>query len=181
MEIRHLYKSFGEKVIFQDFSVVLPEGKFIALMGASGAGKTTLLRMLSGLEGYEGEIFVPKKKAIVFQESVFLEHLTLRKNLSLVGIKDYEKAVEQLGLGKDLDTLLKNFSGGMRRRASILRLVLSEKELFILDEPFKELDQENYEKTLNFVKNSLDGKSVIFSTHRESEAEFFEAKKIVLR
>ena len=39
MEIRHLYKSFGEKVIFQDFSVVLPEGKFIALMGASGAGK----------------------------------------------------------------------------------------------------------------------------------------------
>ena len=77
-----------------------------------------------------------------------------------------------------LDKPVGDFSGGMRRRASILRLLLLEKELYILDEPFKELDRENYENTMALVRK-LAGKPFVFHTPAK-EAEFFKSKIVSL-
>ena len=83
MEIIHVHKRFGDEIIFQDFSLHLPEGEFIAFMGPSGRGKTTLFRMILGLEPYEGEIIAPKSAAAVFQESVFFGSLEFKKKFGI--------------------------------------------------------------------------------------------------
>ncbi len=84
IEMKHITKTHGDLTVFSDFSLEIPEGEVLCLMGKSGRGKTTLLRMLMGLEqpdagcitGLEG-----KKISVVFQEDRLLPGFTVRQNL----------------------------------------------------------------------------------------------------
>ena len=176
--IEGLWKSFGDKAVLRDFSAVLPAGAVTGLMAPSGAGKTTLLRILMGLEpsdrgtisGLEG-----LRLSAVFQEDRLCENLNPVSNLRLVTPSlSRERAVEALravGLADCLGQPARELSGGMRRRVAILRALLAEYDLLLLDEPFKGLDRETKETVMADTRRRCAGRTVLFVTHDQTELE----------
>ncbi len=87
IEMKHIKKSYGNQVVLEDFSLTIPDGGTVCLMGASGAGKTTILRILAGLtKPDEGEVVGVQggKASMVFQEDRLLEWLDAFANVELV-------------------------------------------------------------------------------------------------
>ena len=87
IEVKHLYKSFGSKVVLRDFSARFPIGAVTAVMAPSGGGKTTLLRVLMGLEAADSgtvEGLAGLRQSAVFQEDRLCEALSAAANIRLV-------------------------------------------------------------------------------------------------
>ena len=186
MDIRidSLEKSYGENRVLRAFSAVFPEGRFSCIMGASGCGKTTLLRILLGLEKADsGEITgLPSRISAVFQEDRLADDFSAVSNLALVLGKRVPREtlraeLSALGLSGSLDKPVRALSGGMRRRVAIARAMLCDAELYLLDEPFKGLDEETKKIVMDYVKTKSAGKTVIFVTHDEEEAAYLGIEK----
>lgn len=176
--------SFGEVRVFSDLSVGFPKGSRTCVTGPSGCGKTSLLRMILGLLAPdEGSISVPRgwRASAVFQEDRLLAGFSGVYNVRLVcpkGISDrtVEEALCQVGIPRESCYLpAGQLSGGMARRTAIVRAVLAEGELLVMDEPFKGLDPENREKTVNFVLENLGGRTLIVATHEPQDVELLQA------
>ncbi len=190
MEIRliHVNKSFGNHRLFADLNLAFREGRIHCLMGASGSGKTTLLSMLMGLEKPDsGEIkgMEGKRIAAVFQEDRLVEHWDGVKNVKLAcarAITRQEIAAElkEVGIDEAWGKAVRNFSGGMRRRVAIVRALLAESDILILDEPFKGLDEQTKMLVMAYVKKKTQGKTVILVTHDKEEAKELGAELSVL-
>ncbi|NCA67844.1 MAG: ABC transporter ATP-binding protein [Clostridia bacterium] len=180
--INKIYKSFGDKKVLDDFSCVIREGRFTALMGKSGCGKTTLMNIVMGLiQPDSGTVLnVPSKISAVFQEDRLCEDFGAISNIYLVTGRNYpkdviEKCLYDLGLEGSLYQPVNKLSGGMRRRVAIARALLSDYDLLILDEPFKELDVKTKENVMSYIKKAAAGKTAVIVTHNKDEAEFFSA------
>ena len=123
--ITNLSKSYGETVVFRNFSARLPLGKTTVITGVSGGGKTTLLRLILGLETPDGgEIAgVPARRAAVFQEDRLCPQLTALKNVLLTAGREKEREARdllaRLGLGESLAVPAAELSGGMRRSRAL--------------------------------------------------------------
>ncbi len=160
---------------------VIKAGETNYIMAPSGNGKTTLLRILMGLETYDsGSIkgLENKRIAAVFQEDRLVENLTSINNIALcsnLSIKEIVVVLEKFGLKGFENAKVNTLSGGMKRRVSMLRAILSDWEVLILDEPFKGLDDVTKEKVIDETKKWCKGKTVVFVTHNENEIERFEA------
>lgn len=188
LEAVNIYKSFGEKQVLRGFSNVFEEGTVTAVMGPSGCGKSTLLSVLMGLlEADSGEV-IPRgefRRSAVFQEDRLCENLTVSANIRLVTGKKFTKeqidgelsAIGLAGCGK---TPVRELSGGMKRRAALLRALLAEYDILFLDEPFKGLDEETKETVMRFCREKTQGRTVIMVTHDSSECEFMADKVIRL-
>lgn len=185
--VSHLYKAFDGKSVLSDFSAVFPEKTVTAVMGYSGVGKTTLLRILMGLEamdsgtvtGIQGARF-----AVVFQEDRLLEFMTPVGNIRLTAPSLSEEAIRKeltaMGLGGCMTQPVRELSGGMRRRVAILRALLAEGDVLLLDEPFKGLDEETKACVIERTRILSVGKTVILVTHDEREAKAMGAEVIEL-
>lgn len=153
--------------------------------GRSGCGKTTLLSVLLNLlPADSGEIHGFQKPSAVFQEDRLLPYLTAAKNISVAagctGNQPPEKALLQVGF--DPEDLKKNavqLSGGMARRVSIVRAMLTSGDAVLLDEPFKGLDDLTREKVMQFVKENLKNRTTILVTHDPRDAKDLKAVKII--
>lgn len=184
--LNHVSKFFGEKKIFEDFSMSFPAGKITGIMAPSGFGKTTLLRMLMGLcKPDKGEIWgIDRKKSAVFQEDRLCQNLSALTNIRLTNPKltreEIERAMEAVGLDLCAGQPVRELSGGMKRRIAILRALLSEYEILFLDEPFKGLDQETKELVMADTKRRCQGKTVILVTHDMQELKAMEAQTVRL-
>lgn len=184
--LNQVSKSFGEKKIFEHFSITFPEKEITGIMAPSGFGKTTLMRMLMGLcQPDEGEILgTDCKKSAVFQEDRLCQNLTALTNIRLTnpGLKDseIEEAMAAVGLSRCIRQPVKELSGGMSRRVAILRALLSEYELLFLDEPFKGLDEKTKELVMEDTKERCKGKTVILVTHDAAELEVMGARPVIL-
>ena len=179
-----LCKAFGGKAVLQDFSCELEEGRVTALMAPSGAGKTTLLRILLGLETADsGEItgLSGKRLAAVFQEDRLLEGYDVLTNLRFVcrqRLSDAELSAYAATLlpQNALSQPICEFSGGMKRRLSLLRALLVPFDLLILDEPFNGLDSENRKKAAALVRNRAQDKILLFAAHTKEDAALLGAE-----
>lgn len=149
-------------------------------MAASGTGKTTLLHLIAGLlipSGGQISYPVPKPRfSFVFQENRLLENSSAAKNLRLVNPAltpaQIHDAFMHAGLPETCGQKKVRFlSGGEQRRISLLRALLAEYDILLLDEPFTGLDETTKEQLLAYVKASTEGKTVLFATHNEKEAE----------
>ena len=162
----------------------IEEGSFTLITGATGCGKTTLLFVLLNLlPADSGEIHGFQKPSAVFQEDRLLPYLTAAKNISVAaGCTETaaEKALLQVGF--DPEDLKKNavqLSGGMARRVSIVRAMLTSGDAVLLDEPFKGLDDLTREKVMQFVKENLKNRTMILVTHDPRDAKDLAAVKII--
>lgn len=183
--LKNVYKSFGEKEILKDVSLTFPAGKVTALMGPSGTGKTTILSLLLKLIRPDAGTVtgLPERKAAVFQEDRLFEDFSVLSNLTAITGKSestVKEALASLGLSEAADEKAKVLSGGMKRRVAILRALLSDYELLVLDEPFKGLDEELRKETAAYILKKNSGRTVIMVTHDPEEAALMGADVIRL-
>lgn len=153
-------------------------GRITGLMAPSGAGKTTLLRILMGLEqadsgridGLDG-----LRLSAVFQEDRLCDQLDGVSNLRLVAPtlsrSEARNALEAVGLADCIGQPTRELSGGQRRRVAILRGLLADYDLLILDEPFKGLDRETKQLVIEDTQRRCMGKTVLLVTHDPTELD----------
>lgn len=182
--IKNLNKKYKDKVVFNNLNMLLKDKSISFIMGTSGVGKTTLIRILMNLEKADsGEIIGIKNKKIsaVFQEDSLCENLSVLLNIKLVceniSVSEIENALEILHLKGCLNKRVRELSGGMKRRVAILRALLYDFDLLIMDEPFKGLDKETKIKVMDFVISKIKNKSAIIVTHNIDDVEYFKKHK----
>ncbi len=174
--VSHVEKRYGEKIVLHDLNLVLPAQRTTAVLAPSGFGKTTLMRLILGLEEPDaGSIQNVPACAAVFQEDRLCGDFGALANIRLgapgcpkSGIL---KALDEFGLHGTAGKPVSSFSGGMRRRVSLLRALLSSAPALILDEPFHGLDAELRDTVIDLTRQRCDGRSVILVTHDPYEAE----------
>jgi NitT/TauT family transport system ATP-binding protein len=182
IRVVNLNKAFGPHIVFKNTTMRFSAGKRTVIMGESGCGKTTLLRILMGLEPLDsGEIAgIPKYISAVFQEDRFLEEFSAVSNIAFAADKGVTKELilrhlAELGLRESALQSVCELSGGMRRRVAIARAMLAKKELLLLDEPFKGLDDRNRDRTAEYIKRHSDGVTAIIVTHDINEVALMDA------
>ncbi len=194
IKINNLSKKFGEKQVFDGFNMTIPGGQVLCLMGPSGCGKTTLINILAGLDTeYEGEIEGINRDrdviSIVFQENRLCENYSAFSNTYMVAEKGFSKektenVLKSLGLGADLHKPVRELSGGMKRRVAVARSIVflqsreKENSILILDEPFTGLDPDTKTTVADYIKNTMQGATILIVTHDKDDADLFGGKII---
>lgn len=179
IKIRKLNKSFGDKEIFNNLNLDFKAGKVFALIGPNGAGKTTLMRMVLGWEkDYEGEIIYDENLSLGYSPETpyFPEILTGRQVLNYYmevrGVDKKTCEIESLRLMKEVgldikkDTLVKNYSKGMRQRLGVAQALIGDPDVIFLDEPSAGLDffgQQEMQALISKLK--AQGKTIILNSH----------------
>ena len=174
LNIEHISKIYGEKIIFDDASFGVQEGDKIGIVGINGTGKTTLLRMIAGTE-------VPDDGQIIRQNGMKIAHLTqnpvfpegatilsyvqsvaedmewrVQSNLNTLGITDHTMKIEHL-------------SGGQKRRVAMAKVLAEDFDLLLLDEPTNHLDVDAKDELKRALKEYRG--SILLICH---EPEFYE-------
>lgn len=190
IEIRSLCHSFGERTVFNNFDLSLPNRGIVSIMGGSGCGKTTLLNIIAGIiKADAGSIrSVPSdiKVSYMFQEPRLLEWATISENVNFVlgGKKSTLGKVnillEKLGLKDYSDKYPGELSGGMKQRVSFARAVIFEADVLLLDEPFNGLDRERIKTLTDIITEYSKNHLVILVTHQKEYAEAISERIIVI-
>ncbi len=203
LTIKDLHKSYGSKKVLENFSLELPEGEILVLLGPSGSGKSTLLKLIAGLEPMDqGEIFwegrnlqdVPTHKrgiGYMFQDYALFPHRKVAGNvafgLEMAGknearidqrVSEVLKMLSLEGFEKrDVATL----SGGEQQRVALARSLAPKPKLLLLDEPLGSLDRALREELGSDLGRILRAsrQSSIYVTHDQEEA-YAIADRIVL-
>ena len=201
-DLHKTYRSAAGPVrALQGIDVAIGRGEFVSLIGKSGCGKTTLLQIMAGLvRPSRGGVVVnetpvvkaSRKVGVVFQRSVLLEWRTILDNV-LVPIElfhlrraDYiHRAIELLGmmgLAGFEDRYPDELSGGMQQRAAIVRSLLYDPDILLMDEPFGALDALTREQmNLELLRIwQANGKTIVFVTHDIAEAVFLSDRIVLL-
>lgn len=179
IELKQISKAFDTHRVLDDLCLSFDTGSKTALVGPSGCGKTTLFRIIAGLEAPDsGEVIkAPRMRfSAVFQDDRLCENMTLYANLRLVCPKRIKKTelykeAEKLGLSDFAGKTVSTFSGGMKRRASILRAMLAEFDVLVLDEPFNGLDAGTKSLCAKYILGKLNGRTLIMITHNPEDIE----------
>lgn len=190
IELHGVSKSFGNKVLFDDFNCSIGDGEFVVITGQSGCGKTTLLNMIGGLEPVtKGNINVAgleitntknlKKYfrdivGFVFQNFALVEQKTVEENLLMVHPKGksgitVEEALHSVGMESSLKQKVYSLSGGEQQRIALARLRLKNCQLVLADEPTGSLDRNNGQMVMEILHQlNREGKTVLMVTHDET-------------
>ena len=199
IEVKNLTKIYGEKKILDNISFKVDDGEILAIVGFSGSGKSTVLKLISGLiEKDEGEIITSEGDiAFVFQYSALFDSLTVYDNIAfaLHERKDLKKnftekeiskivkeKLELVGL-KGIENLYPSeLSGGMQKRVSFARAIVTEPEVILYDEPTAGLDpiaSTLIEDYILRLRNETEATSIVV-THQMSTIQRTADKVIML-
>ena len=172
LNIEHIHKIFGDKVIFDDISCGIDQGEKIGIIGVNGTGKTTLLRVIAGEEEPdEGQVITQNGIRISWlpQTPEFPQHMTI---LDYVAEGKWQKdwstesearrMLNTLGI-TDQNINMDNLSGGEKKRVALARMLLNPADILILDEPTNHLDGEMVMWLEDFLRNFRG--TVIMVTH----------------
>ena len=173
LRLNSISKSFGDQVIFENFSYSFEEKGLYVITGESGVGKTTLLRIIAGLDkDYLGTVENGgvENVSFMFQEYRLFPTLTALKNADIsqktASPNTASNLLMRLGfLGADLKKKPHHLSGGMKQRVSFVRAVLMDSPILILDEPTKELDSDTAKIMMEIIKEEAEKRLVIAVTH----------------
>ena len=156
IEVKNLVKSFGKNTVIDNVSFKVENGEILAIVGFSGSGKSTVLKLISGLVSKDsGEIITTGDIAMVFQYSALIDSLNVYDNISfaLHERKDLRKKYSEADIKKIVREKLglvglmgieqkfpSELSGGMQKRVSFARAIVTEPEIILYDEPTAGLD-----------------------------------------
>jgi ABC-2 type transport system ATP-binding protein len=195
IDVRNLTKRFDKFVAVDDVSFEVKDGEIFAFLGPNGAGKTTTIKMLTTLLTPDGgrvlmngsdptkdQDAVRKSFGIVFQDPSLDEELTAWENLDFHGVlydvpkelrrKRIDELLALVELTDRRDSLVKTFSGGMKRRLEIARGLLHHPKILFLDEPTLGLDPQTRNHMWDYVRKLAASEkiTVFFTTHYMEEA-----------
>ena len=189
-------------------SINFRESEFVAVLGPSGCGKTTLLNIIGGLDRYtDGDLNINGKSTkdfkdadwdsyrnhsigFVFQSYNLIPHQTVLANvelaLTLSGVAKAERrkraveALEQVGLGDQLNKKPNQMSGGQMQRVAIARALVNDPDILLADEPTGALDTETSVQIMEILKNISKNKLIIMVTHNPELAEQYSSRTVRL-
>ncbi len=204
IEVKNLIKKFKNFTAVDNISVSVKKGEIFAFLGPNGAGKSTTIKILTTLlDSTGGEVLIDGKNpatqkdrvrksfGIVFQDPSLDDDMTVYENMQLHAVlysipsHEGELRIKELlnfvGLWDRKDSLVKTFSGGMKRRLEIARGLLHHPKILFLDEPTLGLDPQTRNHMWQYVQdlNKKEGMTVFFTTHYMEEAEKI-AQKIAI-
>ena len=209
IEYKHVALRYGEKSVLEDVNLKIEDGEFMVLVGPSGSGKTTMLKMINRLlEPTDGNIYMDDKRikdynqrdlrlstGYVLQQIALFPNLTVAENIAIIPeMKGWNKdkikqntaeLLEMVGLpAKEYAGRLPSMlSGGEQQRVGIVRAIISEPRILLMDEPFSALDAIS-RKQLQVLTKKLHnefGVTIIFVTHDTDEALLLADRIAVLQ
>lgn len=199
LKMTNITKRFAGITALDQVQFSCNKGEVHILAGENGAGKSTILKILAGIhQADEGEIYFHGKKvhiknpeqsqklgiAMVFQELTLVGEMTVWENIYLnqepvtpfgrINRKEIRKriqeAMDRYGIHIDPDAMVKNLSVAKQQMAEILKILVRDPELIILDEPTSALAQKEVKQLYQIVKNLVaDGRTILFISHRLEE------------
>ena len=196
ISVKNVTKKFKEVVAVDDISFDVNAGEIFAFLGPNGAGKSTTIKMLTTLlKPTGGSLFLSghdvnkeqddarKVFGIVFQDPSLDDELTAFENMQLHAVlygldrktmnQRTEELLQLVELWDRRNSIVKTFSGGMKRRLEIARGLLHHPRILFLDEPTLGLDAQTRNLLWNYVQklNEKEGMTIFFTTHYLEEAE----------
>ncbi|MBF1153690.1 MAG: ABC transporter ATP-binding protein [[Eubacterium] sulci] len=209
IEYKHVALRYGEKSVLEDVNLKIKDGEFMVLVGPSGSGKTTMLKMINRLlEPTDGNIYMDDKRikdynqrdlrlstGYVLQQIALFPNLTVAENIAIIPeMKGWNKdkikqntaeLLEMVGLpAKEYAGRLPSMlSGGEQQRVGIVRAIIGEPRILLMDEPFSALDAIS-RKQLQVLTKKLHnefGVTIIFVTHDTDEALLLADRIAVLQ
>ena len=199
IDIDHLVKRYGDNTVLNDLSLSVSKGEVVVLIGPSGCGKSTLLRCLNGLEPIQGGSVslhgepvehgkaslykIRQRIGMVFQSYDLFPHMTVLNNILLAPMKvqkrDRAEATEQalallerVGLKDKANAYPGSLSGGQKQRVAIVRSLIMNPDIILLDEITAALDPEMVHEVLNVVLDlAKNGTTMMIVTHEMAFAE----------
>lgn len=209
IEYKHVALRYGEKSVLEDVNLKIKDGEFMVLVGPSGSGKTTMLKMINRLlEPTDGNIYMDDKRikdynqrdlrlstGYVLQQIALFPNLTVAENIAIIPeMKGWNKdkikqntaeLLEMVGLpAKEYAGRFPSMlSGGEQQRVGIVRAIIGEPRILLMDEPFSALDAIS-RKQLQVLTKKLHnefGVTIIFVTHDTDEALLLADRIAVLQ
>ncbi len=194
IRLEQLTRSYGTAKAVDNVSLSIAEGEFYSLLGPSGCGKSTTLRMVAGFVApTSGRILIggqdvtdlpPERRGIgiVFQNYAIFPHMSVAENIAF-GLKLRRKsrdeirtavtdALAQVGLSGFEDRYQRNLSGGQQQRVALARVLVTQPQILLLDEPLSALDKALREEMKFWIKDLQQrlGITTIYVTHDQDEA-----------
>jgi heme ABC exporter ATP-binding subunit CcmA len=208
IQLEGVSKLFGTFAAIRNLSVTLAAGTITVILGENGAGKSTLLRLLAGLsapsygsvavfghapEKYRGRVAYMSHFPMLYDELSALENLRYFASLHSEGgcacVGSPEMALRAVGLDPNLDRPVAQYSQGMRQRTSLARVLQTDPELLLLDEPFSNLDVAGAKHIVDLladfrtwpIHGSSAGRTIILTTHQAHLAESIADRTLILK
>ena len=209
IEYKHVALRYGEKEVLKDVNLSIDDGEFMVLVGPSGSGKTTMLKMINRLlEPTDGNIYMDDKRikdynqrdlrlstGYVLQQIALFPNLTVAENIAIIPeMKGWNKdkikqntaeLLEMVGLPADeyAGRLPSMLSGGEQQRVGIVRAIIGEPRILLMDEPFSALDAISRKQLQVLTKKMHNefGVTIIFVTHDTDEALLLADRIAVLQ
>jgi ABC-2 type transport system ATP-binding protein len=193
--IENLTKNFEDVTAVESLNLQIPKGELFGLLGPNGAGKTTTINILCGLTkptngtakvgGFDVQKETAKVKELIGvcpQETAIYSYLTGAENVELFGNlhtmdKDTLKTrrgmlLENMGLTGDAKRRAEKYSGGMKRRLSLILALIHDPQIAFLDEPTVAMDPQSRHAVWDFIKElKKEDRTIILTTHYMEEAE----------
>lgn len=189
--IENLSLSYDNEPIFNTLNLDVPAGRWVGLLGQSGVGKSSLLRLLAGIKSgkekttgriyADNQVSVSQQIAYMAQTDLLLPWLNVLNNATLpiklnntaqspAQIDKAKTLLKEVGLGDAMYLFPHQLSGGMRQRVALVRTLIDEKPIVLMDEPFSAIDAITRFKLQELAATLLQDKTVLFITHDPIEA-----------
>ena len=185
--VEDVSKLYGRFAALRHVNATLEPGRCYLLLGENGAGKSTLLRVLAGLLqptlGAVSVLGLPVAEVrgrigYMSHAAILYDELTARENLEYTArlytgqaCLSPDEALRMVGLDPALERAVAQYSQGMRQRTSLARVLLSQPELLLLDEPFSNMDRASAERMLALLADLRSaGRTIVLTTHQRELA-----------
>jgi ABC-2 type transport system ATP-binding protein len=189
IEMKEINMRFKNAQIFEEMSFECSKNEIVGITGENGSGKSVLFKLIAGfILPTSGTIVVdevditksscfPENLGVLIEEPSFLEDITGFENLKLlskikneVSDTDLLKTLDQVGLMKQKDKKVKNYSLGMKKKLGIAQAIMENQKLILLDEPMNALDEESVEKMRElFKKLASEGATIVIASHNKED------------